>query len=599
MNDQVPGYRILERVGEGGFSVVYRALQERLNRVVALKVLSVEDVDDDTMRRFERECQITGRLTGHPNVVTVLDTGMTSGGRPFIAMDYFERGSLRDRLSREGPLPLQDVLRAGVKIAGALAATHEAGVLHRDVKPQNILVSKYGEPALADFGIARLAGSSEVTHTTAFTPHHAAPEVVNGEQPGVTADVYSLASSMYQLLAGGPAFKSTGSSNGIGALMMRILNEPPPPIQRQDVPQQVYDVIAKAMAKTPAQRYPSAVEFAGRLQQLQAELGLPVTEPAGSDSITAPPAPTPYIPEQDHSGLTGPGFELLARQYAPPHLPAAHPDAAGPAAGPAPASPPAAAPRPAPPRAPDAGPSRAPSAGAPQAASSGPARTPGPGPTGAFDAGRAGGRGAGPVQGAGQRPPVPVPRPREATPRTLPETADPLDLARVGGGDRKGRPGAVVAGVLAGVVVIAGAGIGGFLLFGNTGDGTKDKPTPTPTAPQTHASSAPVAVPSQVMIAATPRDLRATDKGQIVVLRWKLAKNNNYPIWVQQSDGSPTQAPPQALPPRSTTMTVSGLDARKGYCFTVGALVALGQSDGQSATIAWSKPKCIRGATAH
>src|SRR5205807_408771 len=143
----------------------------------------------------------------------------------------------------------------GVKIAGALAATHEAGVLHRDVKPQNILVSKYGEPALADFGIARLTGSSEATHTTAFTPHHAAPEVVNGEQPGVTADVYSLASSMYQLLAGGPAFKA-GSASGIGALMMRILNDPPPPISRPDVPPQVYDVIAKAMAKTPAQRFP-------------------------------------------------------------------------------------------------------------------------------------------------------------------------------------------------------------------------------------------------------------------------------------------------------------------------------------------------------
>src|SRR4051812_17852367 len=238
MIDEVPGYRILARAGEGGFSVVYRAHQERLDRVVALKVLSVDAVDDDTMRRFERECQITGRLTGHPNVVTVLDTGMTSGGRPFIAMDYFERGSVRDRLAREGPLPLQDVLRIGVKIAGALAATHEAEVLHRDVKPQNILVSKYGEPALADFGVARLVDSAEATHTNAFTPHHAAPEVVNGEPPGPTADVYALASSMYQLIAGSPAFKA-GSASGMNALLMRILNDPPPPFQRSDVPPQV------------------------------------------------------------------------------------------------------------------------------------------------------------------------------------------------------------------------------------------------------------------------------------------------------------------------------------------------------------------------
>src|SRR3569833_1921904 len=201
MIDEVPGYRILERAGEGGFSVVYRAHQQRLGRIVALKVQSVEAVGDDTMRRFERECQITRRLTGHPIAVTVLDTGRTSGGRPYISMDYFEHGSLRDRLSREGPLPEPDVLRIGVKIAGALAATHEAEVLHRDVKPQNILVSKYGEPALADFGVARLVASSEATHTTAFTPHRAAPEVGTGEPPGGTSDSYALASAMYQLLA--------------------------------------------------------------------------------------------------------------------------------------------------------------------------------------------------------------------------------------------------------------------------------------------------------------------------------------------------------------------------------------------------------------
>ncbi|MEV0402431.1 protein kinase [Actinoallomurus sp. NPDC050550] len=580
MIDQVPGYRILERVGEGGFSVVYRAQQERLDRVVALKVLSVDAVDADTMRRFERECQITGRLTGHPNVVTVLDTGMTSGGRPFIAMDYFQRGSLRDRLSREGPLPLQDVLRAGVKIAGALAATHESGVLHRDVKPQNILVSKYGEPALADFGIARLTGSSEATHTTAFTPHHAAPEVVNGEQPGETADVYSLASTMYQLLAGSPAFKA-GSAAGIGALMMRILNEPPPQIARPDVPHQVYDVIAKAMAKTPAQRYANAVAFATRLQQLQAELGLPVTELAGSDSITGPPpppTPTPYVPETDHSGLTGPGFELLAQQYAPPHLPAVHPDAPAPAAGPgrpgtAASPPPPATSKPAPPRTPSPGPV--------QNASSGPVRGPAARPSAAS--------------------PTPGPHFREATPQTLPKTAEQSDPFPPRTEDRKGRQGAVVAGVLAAVVLGAGVGIGGFLLLGSAG-GEKKHDTPSPvansTSPPTGGSSAPVPVPAQVMRAAKPRDLRAVDKGQIVVLRWKLAKGNDYPIWVQQSDGSPVKSAPQALAPHATTVTLSGLDARKGYCFTVGALVAIGQSDGQAATIAWSAPKCIRNATA-
>ncbi|GAA3098663.1 hypothetical protein GCM10020001_013880 [Nonomuraea salmonea] len=174
--EDAPGYRVLDQVGQGGFAVVYRAHQERLDRVVALKVLSVDRVDQRTMRRFQRELQLTGRLTGHPNVVTVFDTGMTGSGKPYIAMDFFEHGSLRDRVRNEGPLPVPDVLRAGVKLAGALAAVHEAGVLHGDIKPQNILISRYGEPAIADFGVARVVDAAEISATSqAFTPLHAAP----------------------------------------------------------------------------------------------------------------------------------------------------------------------------------------------------------------------------------------------------------------------------------------------------------------------------------------------------------------------------------------------------------------------------------------
>jgi hypothetical protein len=191
---------------------------------------------------------------------------------------------------------------------------------------------------------------------------------------------------------------------------------------------------------------------------------------------------------------------------------------------------------------------------------------------------------------------VSVPRPREATPQTLPKTVEKTDQVHPAADDRKGRQGAILAGVLAAVVLGAGVGIGGFLLLGNGTDGGKGTPTPTPTAPRTAGSLTPAAVPSQVMVAATPRGVRATDKGQIVVLRWKLAKTNDYPIVIQQSDGSGAQPSLQVLPPHSATMTLSGLDAQRGYCFLVGAMVAMGQSDGQAPTIAWSKPKCIRGA---
>lgn len=160
--EEIDGYRDLVQVGSGGFGVVYRARQEHLDREVAVKILAVPTIDDTALTRFMRECQLTSRLTGHPNVVTVLDTGTTRTGRPYIATEYFEHGSLKQRLDRDGPMPLKDVLRIGIKIAGALAAAHDAGILHRDIKPENILISGYGEPALADFGVARLLDAGDL-----------------------------------------------------------------------------------------------------------------------------------------------------------------------------------------------------------------------------------------------------------------------------------------------------------------------------------------------------------------------------------------------------------------------------------------------------
>lgn len=286
--EDTPGYRVLDQAGQGGFAVVYRAYQERLDRVVALKVLSVDRVDQRTMRRFQRELQLTGRLTGHPNVVTVFDTGVTRSGKPYIAMDFFENGSLRDRIRKQGPLPVPEVLRAGVKLAGALAAVHEAGVLHGDIKPQNILISRYGEPAIADFGVARVVDSSEVSAMAqAFTPLHAAPEVLSGQPHSVASDIYSLGSTLYHLLAGQPAFHSP-TDPSIALVMYRVLSTEPPPLKRGDVPPVVFEAILRAMAKQPERRYGAARAFAQRLQQVQGELGLSVTDLVGQDPGPGP-----------------------------------------------------------------------------------------------------------------------------------------------------------------------------------------------------------------------------------------------------------------------------------------------------------------------
>ncbi|MFC6899916.1 protein kinase [Nonomuraea dietziae] len=383
--EDAPGYRVLDTAGQGGFGVVYKAYQERLDRVVALKVLTVDRVDQRTMRRFQRELQLTGRLTGHPNVVTVFDTGTTRAGKPYIAMEFFENGSLRDRVRAQGPLPLADVLRTGVKLAAALAAVHEAGVLHGDIKPQNILVSRYGEPAIADFGVARVVDSSEMSVTSqAFTPLHAAPEVVSGQPHSVASDVYSLGSTLYHLLAGQPAFHSP-TDPSIAPLMFRVLSSEPPPINRPDVPSIATEAILRAMAKTPGERYESAWAFARRLREVQEALGLPVTdlvsaEPAPATVAEAPPPArtSPYAPPSDASPYAppshgGPPYAPPSQDgspYAPPHQnssPYAPPTHAGSPYGPVAASP------------------FAPSDGSPFAPGSGPV-TASPGP--AFGAGQ-------------------------------------------------------------------------------------------------------------------------------------------------------------------------------------------------------------------
>ncbi|NBE99162.1 MULTISPECIES: serine/threonine-protein kinase [unclassified Nonomuraea] len=326
--EDAPGYRVLDEAGRGGFAVVYRAYQKRLDRIVALKVLSVDRVDQRTMRRFQRELQLTGRLTGHPNVVTVFDTGVTRSGKPYIAMDFFEHGSLRDRIRGEGPLTVQDTLRTGVKLAGALAAVHEAGVLHGDIKPQNILISRYGEPAIADFGVARVVDNAEVSAASqAFTPLHAAPEVLTGAPHSVSTDIYSLGSTLYHLLAGQPAFHNA-TDPSIAPLMYRVLSVEPPPLGRADVPQPLFETILRAMRKDPEARYASARDLARRLRQVQGELGLPVTDLVGQDLGPGPGMSTVPHPRHDPYA-TGPARPVATGPPAPPGTPAGAPGRPG------------------------------------------------------------------------------------------------------------------------------------------------------------------------------------------------------------------------------------------------------------------------------
>jgi serine/threonine-protein kinase PknK len=310
---EIPGYQVLEEVGRGGFSVVCKAHQRALDRIVALKVLNVGQRDERAQEHFLREVRLTTRLSGHPHVVTVLDAGTTISGRPYLAMDYFERGSLHDRLRAEGPLPVADVAGIGVKIGGALAAAHELGILHRDIKPRNILVSRFGEPALADFGVALLVSGPDRngrtdTITPYLTPYHAAPEILDGAEPSVAADIYSLGSTLYELLAGRPAYQRDGS--GFGQLITRVMHEPPPPLTRPDIPEPVRVAVLRAMSRDPAERFGSAAAFAAALGPAPVPVAAKPASAAVSgfdDTILRPgrdqPAPPPLTGRPRRSGL--------------------------------------------------------------------------------------------------------------------------------------------------------------------------------------------------------------------------------------------------------------------------------------------------------
>ncbi|HEY6797902.1 MAG TPA: serine/threonine-protein kinase [Kineosporiaceae bacterium] len=291
--DDVPGCTDAEEIGSGGYGRVYRARQPAFDRTVAVKVLHGRLDDADTLRRFQRECQAIGAVAGHPNIVAVHDAGGTPSGHPYIVMPYLGRGSLAERL-RSGPLPWQQAVQIGVKIAGALHSAHRAGVLHRDIKPENILVSDYGEPQLADFGIAHRLGSAASTSTVAaLTPAQGAPELLSGQPPSAASDVYSLASTIHTLIRGLPPFARPGEES-VYPMLARIATEPPPDLRQHTVPDAVARVVERGMAKAPQDRPGSALGFGRELQHAQAEMGLPVTPmPLADQDDDGGDAPTP------------------------------------------------------------------------------------------------------------------------------------------------------------------------------------------------------------------------------------------------------------------------------------------------------------------
>jgi serine/threonine-protein kinase PknK len=271
------GFDEADEIGRGGFGIVYRCVQAELDRTVAVKVLTAHL--DENRERFLREQRAMGRLTGHPNIVGVLQVGETESGYPYLVMSYYRRGSLDTRIRRHGPLPLVDVLRLGVKMVGALETAHRAEIVHRDIKPGNILYTDYGEPALSDFGIAHVSGAFK-TATGTFTgsPAFTAPEILSGDPPSKVSDVYGTGATLFCALTGHAAYERR-SGEQVVTQFLRIATESAPDLRDSGIPDGVAAVVEKAMARDPQDR-PSALALGEQLRQLQKRHGFPVDEMA-------------------------------------------------------------------------------------------------------------------------------------------------------------------------------------------------------------------------------------------------------------------------------------------------------------------------------
>ncbi len=292
-------YELEELVGTGGMSSVFRAHDRQLERRVAIKILHEHYAEDpEYLERFRREARAVARLS-HPNIVTVIDRG-DDDGRQYIVFEHVDGENLKELVLRSGRLPVRRALELALAVADGLAFAHDHGLVHRDVKPQNVLLSREGDVKVTDFGIAR---SLHVEHgvtqtgTVLGTGDYLSPEQASGQPVSPATDVYSLGVVLWELLAGDVPFVG----ENFVAVALRHVNEPPPPLRqrRPDVSPRLDAAVERALAKDPARRFPSMAAFAKELRACLAEGEGQAPPPAAAEDlgqtlVTAPrPAPHP------------------------------------------------------------------------------------------------------------------------------------------------------------------------------------------------------------------------------------------------------------------------------------------------------------------
>ena len=319
-------YRVDTMIATGGMSAVYRGLDLRLDRPVALKIMDSRYAGDHQfLTRFQREARAVARLKD-PGLVAVYDQGI-DGQHPFLVMELIEGGTLRELLRERGPMPPHAVAAVLRPVLGGLAVAHRAGLVHRDIKPENVLISDDGDVKIADFGLVRAVAEAKITSTSVIlgTAAYLSPEQVSTGDAGPRSDVYSVGILAYELLTGATPF--TGDS-ALAVAYQRMDNDVSPPSRViAGVPAQFDDLVLQATAREPADRYADAQDMGAELDAIVDELALPPfrvpaprnsaqhlsaalyhshvqAQQATTDTTARPPAPPVLAPRQHTRELT-------------------------------------------------------------------------------------------------------------------------------------------------------------------------------------------------------------------------------------------------------------------------------------------------------